>query len=502
MSNADAQESFDASDLESRLSEMRSKARADPTNPQSKSRPRQAKPSHPNISTPERRTRSPSAIPHSTPRPKAPEPSANQSTMLPTLLPDEPHKATIASPQRPTAQAQVGSSTTQSESQGHANGDSNITTLSKLSAIPDDAIGEASSIHNSIEDKGKQPLLGPDAGHEWELALPMGGSQRDRYIIRIKHQMEIAKSLLPAFVENPNNGTKDTVLKLLDTLHDILLHVDLEHQDLYSQDHGTDEMYANWAKTCCVKFKFLWDLVEKLRDSAVKIAVFVKGGLPYTIVTTFFKGREVTTYSSLDGSEPVFVGEGPFTVRVFSTESPPTTLPPNLSAVIGLDHTFHPGFMKSHFGGSNEADVITIPPSLRLLIANSLEQFERWLPQGMEETERLQTLVQAICQFKKECGVVPNGYPRSLASDPKALVAAQLTALVADVAVFMQYPESGVTWPTLEMLPQFETAFNTQRSVMEESEQQSKSSLSLKRRVVSRQSLNFWKMSNEKPGLC
>ena len=391
-------------------------------------------------------SRSPSAIPHLPPGPKAPEPSATQSTMLSTLLPGDLHEP-----------------------------------------APD------SNMLQNMEEE--HPLSRPHPGEELVLALPMGGSQRDSYGNPFKEVLKNKGSLVPAFLENPHNGTRDEVLKLLTKLDDILLHRDLEYKNVLSQVDVPDSVFADWSETSTVKFKFLAELLRRYDGPPREIAVFVKPGDAYNMVVSYFKGSQVTTYSDFAGDDPVSLGERALTIRVYSTQSPPKTLPRQIFAVIGLDSTFYPGFVQSNFAGSNEDAVKNLPPSIRLLIANSIEHFERWIPQKMEDTERLQTLVQAVAQFKTMCGIVPNNYPRAHTSKVKD----QILALVEDVVAFLKNSEEGNDWPELDMFPEFEKYLDSSTSTTdgESTDQQSGDSPSRKRRsMVSIQLSSFLQTSN------
>ncbi|KAF2232396.1 hypothetical protein EV356DRAFT_252073 [Viridothelium virens] len=468
MSETGASESLNASDLDARLSEMRNKATSNLPQPQFRFRERRRRSSKANTASPEGGTRSPSAIPHSGPEPKAPEPSATRSTMLATLLPDGTNGAGQLAEQFSDVQPGADGSTTQSESHGQVDSDPRVLASSQLETIIDEDTDEPQNLRKGLIDKDTHRPTQPHSGEELVLVLPMGGSQRDSYRIRVKTSTEYPPRLFTAFVENPHNGTREQVVSRLDLLHDILLHLDLENRENFSQEAGTDQMHAIWAETCSFKFKFLALLVEKLAMSTKEIAIFVKPGNPYDVVVKVFKGWGFRTYSDLAGNEPVSLGEGAnaaLTARIYSTKSPPESLPEQISLVIGLENTFYPGFMKKNFAASNGNG--NLPPSLRLLIANSIEQFERWIKLDMDETERLQTLVQAVSQFQGECGIVPDHYPRALPPNVKEKIAAQLSALAEDTVSFLKDPENGTSWPTLERSPKLEEVFNSQQSSTE-----------------------------------
>ncbi|KAI9685034.1 MAG: hypothetical protein M1822_005426 [Bathelium mastoideum] len=480
---ADQAESFDVSELEARLSQARQRAISNPAQPQFKFRPRRRKSSLADIASSEGPTRSPSAIPHAAPEPKAPEPSATRSTMLATLLPGELHEPASVSQEALDAQATHDDDTKQVESQGHPSNVQNTSGTSKLDVMTDEVVKKPLPTTDVIETANVRPGPRPHAGEEFVLALPMGGSQRDSHNNRIKNAMKAASNPLSAFVGNPQSTARAEVLAIVETLHDILLHTDLEHREILSQEVVADWKIAKWAETSSIKFKFLGDLIRSYNGPPREIAIFIKPGLAYDIAMSFFKGSNVTTYSDLAGHEPVTQGERALAVRVYSTQSPPPTLPQQLLIVIGLDHTFDPNFVKSHFAGSKDDAAGNLPPSVRLLVANSVEQFERWLPQEIEVTERLQTLVQAISQFKTMCGIVPNDYPLARTAE----VTRKLDILVSNFARFLENTDVGMTWPELEMLPQFEAVLKPHISSTdgESSDQQLGDSPSLKRSMAS-----------------
>ncbi|KAL9083884.1 MAG: hypothetical protein Q9165_008354 [Trypethelium subeluteriae] len=465
MSETGASDSFNASDLDARLSEMRSKATSNPPQPQLRFRERRRRLSKANTMSPEGGTRSPSAIPHSGPEQQAPEPSATRSTMLATLLPEQVNGPGQPAEQASDVQTRADGSTTQSESHGQVDSGSRALASSQLGTIIDEDVDEHEDLQKGLVDNDTHRPAQLHSGEELVLALPMGGSQRDSYRIRVRTSTDYAPHLFPAFVKNPHNGTRERVVSRLDLLHDILLHLDLDSGANFFQEAGTDQMHAIWAETCCFKFKFLALLLEKLRNPEKEIAIFVKPGHPYDVVVQIFKGWGVRTYSDLAGNEPVSLGEranAALTARIYSTKSPPESIPDQVSLIIGLDSTFYPGFVKNNFAASNGDG--NLPPSLRLLIANSIEHFDRWIKPDMDETERLQTLVQAVAQFQGECGIVPDHYPRALPPEPKERIAAQLVALAEDTASFLEDPENGATWPTLERPPKLEEVFNSQQS--------------------------------------
>ena len=160
MSQADASESIDASDLEAKLSEIRNKAASNANPPQIEFGRRRRKSSQLNIASPHGRTRSPSLIPHSAPEPKAPDLGTARLTVAEASLPEKLHEPAPLTPQIPRAQVPVDYGTTQSESQDHVDTVSRNIAPSELEKIADEVIDEQLEIHDSIDSgsKGKQPV--------------------------------------------------------------------------------------------------------------------------------------------------------------------------------------------------------------------------------------------------------------------------------------------------------------------------------------------------------
>lgn len=259
-----------------------------------------------------------------------------------------------------------------------------------------------------------------------KLVVPvsLAGSQRDQYRSTISfYDHLIDRVLATSRIQDPATLSETEVF--VQRLRKIALHPDLDNPETLTQYDVAPAIQADWDVTCSAKFRFLKELLLKLRGRQMHVVVIAQPGRILDILKVFMTGLGVAHHTADD------IARGPMDqlqVTLLSSSEDGRSLNGDLSdLVIDLDGTS----TFDHRSLRKKSD--TLSPVLALVVPYTVEHIELSISPHLSPHDRLRALVSATKEFRQEAGRLQQG--QSLLQESAARIADYLNG------------DAAVEWP-------------------------------------------------------
>lgn len=259
------------------------------------------------------------------------------------------------------------------------------------------------------------PILGPD---EYCIALPAEGKVQAIYqqTFKVKEKSVLKFIRRRGSVNTAGTSTTKTIernsmIELIQRLHDITTHTDLGLPGIPTQYSIPSQEHAAYAEYAGSKFMFLGSLVDNLIRRDCTITILSNPGPTHDLLEEYLLLKKVDvrrhtrTIPLSQQSQPM----SELKVELLSTQaSTLVDLEQKPSLVIAFDASFDSmspqlKHMRMQFSG--------VIPVVHLMVTNSSEHVERCLPVSMPSPIRLKTLVRATFQAQENLGGTPTYVP-------------------------------------------------------------------------------------------
>ncbi len=272
----------------------------------------------------------------------------------------------------------------------------------------------------------------PLGQNEYDIPLPLTSYTRDIYVDAFKAY----KSQLSYFLNNEvfDVGILKEVDTMLDTLDQICSHVDLIEGESSTQREHSPTTQAKWAENASTKCMFLGEFLPLMQPSKEHIIILVRSGWMVEVLQTLLQQHNIC-YCRADqpgwkGASPLRVTLYPIGKDKFLVERP--------SLVIEFDSTSRNWpYLKELRTDPTFPD--RPAPLFSLVVANSIEHFQRCFGDNLNPIHRKIKLVTCITQLMGRVGLFEEtGYH----DPPDAAKAA---------AGFLNSGSNDGSWPLLPM---------------------------------------------------
>lgn len=250
-----------------------------------------------------------------------------------------------------------------------------------------------------------KPETGRQSGNSLH-ALPIAliGHQRDAYPTMINNHRDLIAQFLSS--GQPDEVLISSVEELLERLRRLTVHPDLDNSETFTQYSVEPWINATWDVDCSVKFRFLKQLCERLRDRELTVAVVAQAGRLLEILETFFAGIKITCNRVDNGHREVQEGCA-LTINVLSSTDDASTDSMSADLVIALDGSAHAGCSALRLLQDNAGDAT--PLFVALVVPNTVEHIERCLSSTLSRRQRLRALVNGVSDLRLEAGKLEEG---------------------------------------------------------------------------------------------
>jgi hypothetical protein len=239
---------------------------------------------------------------------------------------------------------------------------------------------------------------------EFMVPLPMAGQARDQYRRTVKFNEE----LIDRFTSRKwreYDGILKKAEDFVQTMHDIVAHIDLTNNTTLSQSDVDPSDVVEWDRSVSPKFKFLWHLFDALRKDNIHIVIMARPGRLLDILENFLKGNRLQYCRPDAGRASEGSITGPLAVTLLSTfgeGSSSAVRPANL--VLSLDHVVDVKNPRIRTLRTNPARPEYLAPVVSLAIVNSVDHIERSLTPNLTGVARVRVLVNCIAKLRRDAG--------------------------------------------------------------------------------------------------
>lgn len=241
-----------------------------------------------------------------------------------------------------------------------------------------------------------------DSMHAVPIALT--GHQRDAYPTMIHKHKDLIAHFLSA--SEPDEALISNVEELLERLRRITVHPDLDNTETFTQYSVEPSISATWDVDCSVKFRFLKQLCEHLREKELTIAVVAQAGRLQEILETFFAGIRITC-NRIDNGYGLEQDGCALTVNIMSSNEDASTDSVSADIVVALDGTANSGCSALKLLQDNAAGAA--PLLLSLVVPNTVEHIESCLSPTLSARQRLRALINGVSDLRLEAGKLEEG---------------------------------------------------------------------------------------------
>ena len=241
--------------------------------------------------------------------------------------------------------------------------------------------------------------LGPG---EYIVPLFIEGRQRDTYVKFLEQKTDILLKALDDYTTNLAPELIDEVDRILKHSKDIETHPDLTYAEAESAN-GLDLRTAEDSKHAAqfginnsVKFKFLGELLNQLRNRELHIVLLLNhGNVTLSNILRTFLQASGHNYSILHPRHDSNASSDALKVTVFPSTTSPVIRP--VDVIICLDVVQHAAQIRQNnwatAGGRN-------PPVLHLVIPHSVGHIERYLRENSTKERRTEMTLVGLTQFQ------------------------------------------------------------------------------------------------------
>ncbi|QDS68960.1 hypothetical protein FKW77_008792 [Venturia effusa] len=238
---------------------------------------------------------------------------------------------------------------------------------------------------------------------EFMVPLPMAGQPRDQYRRTVKFHDELIERFTSRKWRE-YDGIMKQAEDFVQTMHDIVTHIDLTNDTTASQSDVEPADVVEWDRSVSPKFKFLWHLFDALRNHKVHIVIMVKPGRLLDILENFLKGTNLR-YSRPDVDRRDDGPSDPLTVSLLSASGESLSAPVRpANLVLSLDHVVDVKNPLVRALRTNSTRPEYLAPVVSLAIVNSVDHIERSCTPNLVGVNRVRVLVTCIAKLRREAG--------------------------------------------------------------------------------------------------
>lgn len=252
----------------------------------------------------------------------------------------------------------------------------------------------------SEDEEGSGPSL---EQMEFMVPLPMAGQPRDQYRRTIKFHEELIEHFTSRKWRE-YDGILKQAEDFVQTMHDIVTHIDLTNETTASQSDVEAADVVEWDRSVSPKFKFLWHLFEALRNHKIHIVIMAKPGRLLDILENFLKGTKLR-YSRPDVDRKDDRPSDALTVSLLSASGESSTAPVRpANLILSLDHVVD---VKNPLVRTLRTSLTRpdyLAPVVSLAMVNSVDHIERSCTPNLVGANRVRVLVTCIAKLRREAG--------------------------------------------------------------------------------------------------
>ena len=277
---------------------------------------------------------------------------------------------------------------------------------------------------------------------EYALALGMNARVRDQYLAVLNSNGSRIESLERCLPHEISVSLVDQINEMIARLDRISTHCDLDDPSTANQQDTTVQELTAWAEHNSEKFKFLSNLLGRLRDRQIHVAIIARPGRTLDIVESFLKGVRVA-YNRPDTyvkSKHKTTGGRIEVSLISSGKEGSSALPRAADLVIALDGSFDARDNQAVTLRSHLTNVGQLAPVLHLLVYKSAEHIERCVSRSLDPIDRVRRIVSCLTQIGDAVGLLP----------PDQLLPP--IAAAEEVAIFIKEGGHEHLWDTLPRL--------------------------------------------------
>ncbi|RDI84458.1 hypothetical protein Vi05172_g5725 [Venturia inaequalis] len=258
----------------------------------------------------------------------------------------------------------------------------------------------------SEDEEGPGPSL---EQMEFMVPLPMAGQPRDQYRRTIKFHEELIERFTSRKWRE-YDGILKQAEDFVQTMHDIVTHIDLTNETTASQSDVEPADVVEWDRSVSPKFKFLWHLFEALRNHKIHIVIMAKPGRLLDILENFLKGTNLK-YSRPDVDRKDDRPSDALAISLLSAAGESSTAPIRpANLVLSLDHVVDVKNPLVRALRANLARPDYLAPVVSLAIVNSVDHIERSCTPNLVGANRVRVLVTCIAKLRREAGKMEGNF--------------------------------------------------------------------------------------------
>jgi Class II histone deacetylase complex subunits 2 and 3 len=193
-------------------------------------------------------------------------------------------------------------------------------------------------------------------------------------------------------------------------MRDICLHIDLVNDTIEDGSDVTPDIRAVWDRSTSSKFKFLYHILESLRERDLHMAIFCKSRL-LDLVESFLAGNDVS-YDRPDKGVSVQTSKGYSVIVTLRSSDDDSLANAEISrpadAVISLDNTLDAS-KPTVRNIRSIGDLLS--PLISLVVLNSVDHIDRYMSSAwVAGVEKLQAEIACITKLRQEAGRMGTDY--------------------------------------------------------------------------------------------
>ena len=275
----------------------------------------------------------------------------------------------------------------------------------------------SSNIENSeMADAAVTALLSEPslAEEEYIFPLPMHGPTAEQY----RNIIPYYNTHIKRFVSKNRHHVKHEfrpVKRLLDHLHNITYHLDLEDDGALTREKISKSTQAKWDENCSSKFRALGVIFNELKDKEFHAVIVVRSGRPTAILENWLASKGIQFKKPGLEEETTTANkfvEGCLSVSIVTEHANDISGKIcGIDAIFALDYSFSMDREKLTSLQLRSKISNRLAPVITFVIFASQEHILRHIPAALTEIEQLQILASQVVNQRLAAGTLPSGVP-------------------------------------------------------------------------------------------
>ena len=270
--------------------------------------------------------------------------------------------------------------------------------------------------NNVMTDEAIATLLSEPSLEEQEFMfpLPMHGPTAEQY----RNIIPYYNTHIKRFASKNHHHVKHEfrpVKRLLEHLHNITYHVDLEDDGSFTPKKISKAVQSKWDETCSSKFRALAVILDDLKNRDIHVVIAVRSGRPRLILESWLASKGIQFRTISPGEETHnanrFV-EKCLSISIITEEVKNIgSSIGGVDAIFSLDYSFSTDRRKMKSLQIMSKSEGRLAPIITFFIFASQEHILRCIPHSLPEIEQLQLLASRIVGQRLVAGILPSGFP-------------------------------------------------------------------------------------------